>query len=229
MTRTNAVTSLDHAHADRGVRRRILFVAGGVVAAGLVIGGLVFAGAHGAVSGGPQLPGAALPAAQSTSSSSPSPGASAPAIAAPKAPAGGGSGATDARFGQAVAKSVATTDVATTPQGLAASISSITSVTATASQPGEVGGPAIKVVLHLANGSSRALSLDAVSVNAYYGKDATPAGPITTDSAVKPFHGTLNFGGSATATYIFTMPVTGRAPVVITLGDGAGSPLVVFH
>jgi hypothetical protein len=233
MTRDQAVQPGDRAPAEHAVRRRVLYIAGGVVAAGLIVGGLVVAGIQGTAGGGSQQPGAAAPAAQSSSpatspSTTPSPSGSAPAVAAPKAPAPS-SGAVDHRFGQPVAKTVSTTEVAKTPTGLAASITSLSSVTATASQPGEVGGPAVKVVLHLTNDTAKTISLDAVTVNGYYGKSSTPAGPITTDSAVKPFHGSLKQGASASATYIFTMPTTGRDPVVITLSDSAGSPLVVFH
>jgi hypothetical protein len=133
----------------------------------------------------------------------------------------------DPHFGEPVVDEVGTDGQADFGGEVSARILSITPYSATASQAGEVSGPAVRVELELLNESGDALPLDPVTVNAYYGADRTPASPVTSDPASAPFTGTLQSGATARGVYVFS--VVENEPVTVTVSKDATSGLVVFR
>jgi hypothetical protein len=146
----------------------------------------------------------------------------------PTAEPGAAAPTDDPRFGEPVADSVARDGVGGFGDGVTAAISRVTAFTASGAGVGEVAGPAVRVTLSITNGSSAAVSLDSTTVNAYYGADATPAAPLSSDGSSAPFAGSLAPGESATGTYAFGTGDGAGDDIVVTVGRGAGSPLVVF-
>ncbi|WP_426625430.1 hypothetical protein ACPPVW_05040 [Leifsonia sp. McL0607] len=215
-------------------RRRVLLIVGGSVAAVVIAAGIVVAAIHGAT---PQ-PGKGvanaldpvatqLPRPSETALPTPSTAPTdAPSTAAPAKP---GAGTLDARYGGVVASTAQVAQNVKTPGGLTANVTSVEAYTATATRPGEVSGPAVKVTLKLVNDTGSDFPVSTATVNAYYGSASTPADPVQGDSASKPFTGTLKPGATATAVYVFTVPSADSGDVTLTLSDKAGAQLVVFR
>lgn len=218
----------------RWTRKRIALVALAAVGGLAIVAAIVIASVYSFARppGGPvanalkpaatQLP-RPTDAAKSTPAPSDAP-TGAPATASPAKP-----GEMDARFGGVVAQTAEVKQDVKTPSGLTANVVSVESYTATATRPGEVSGPAVKVTLRLTNGTGGAFPLSTATVNAYYGSGATPAAPVAGDTAAKPFTGSLQPGASATAVYVFTVPADEDGAVTVTLSDQAGARLVVFQ
>jgi cytoskeletal protein RodZ len=211
--------------AEAVVRRRTIVIVVAVLAA-IVIAGATFA-AFGFNGADRRTPGPTTAASgpASTASSTPTPSAtpSTPPRTEPSPPA-----AIDPRFGAPVAQTVpkdATADLGNT---VSARITKITSTTATGTQAGEVSGPAARVELTITNGTTGDISLDGVSVNAYYGSGMTPASPIAAQDSTA-FGGTLAASKTAAGTYLFSVPKDQQAGLVITVSRAAGTPIVVFQ
>lgn len=234
----DAGTTRDARQGAPSKRRRVWLIVGGSVAAAVIVAGIVIAAVHGAT---PQ-PGKGianaldpvatqLPRPSDSPVATPSAGATdAPSTAAPStaAPPKAGSGKLDARYGGVVASTAEVSQNVKTPGGLTATVTSVEAYTATATRPGEVSGPAVKVTLKLVNDTGSDFAVSTATVNAYYGSASTPADPVQGDSAAKPFTGTLKPGATATAVYVFTVPSADSGDVTLTLSDQAGAQLVVF-
>jgi cytoskeletal protein RodZ len=209
--------------AEAVTRRRTIVIVVAVIAA-IVIAGATFAafGFNGADRRNPG-PTTAASNPTSTASSTPTATPSTPPGTAPSPPA-----TIDPRFGAPVAQTVpkdATADLGNT---VSARITKITSTTATGTQAGEVSGPAARVELTITNGTTGDISLDGVSVNAYYGSGMTPASPIAAQDTTA-FSGTLAASKTAAGTYLFSVPKDQQASLVITVSRAAGAPIVVFQ
>jgi hypothetical protein len=168
-------------------------------------------------------PGVATSATPATPAGA-APGTGADPTAAPDAAAP----TNDPRFGEPVADSVARDEEAEFGDGVTATLAGVAPFTAAGAGVGEVAGPAVRVTLSVTNGSSAPVSLDTTTVNAYYGPDATPASPLTSDGSSAPFSGSLAPGATATGVYAFGIAEGAGDALVVTLGRGAGSALVVF-
>jgi hypothetical protein len=221
----------------RWTRKRIGLVALAAVGGLAIVAAIVIASVYSfsRPAGGP-VPDALKPAAtqlpRPTDSADSAPSTSTPSDAPKGSPATASpakKGEMDARFGGVVAQTAEVKQDVKTPSGLTANVVSVESYTATATRPGEVSGPAVKVTLRLTNGTGGAFPLSTATVNAYYGSSATPAAPVAGDSAAKPFTGSLQPGASATAVYVFTVPADDDEAVTVTLSDQAGAQLVVFQ
>ncbi|GGU06884.1 hypothetical protein GCM10007979_00580 [Nocardioides albus] len=116
--------------------------------------------------------------------------------------------------------------VATTSPGVTARLAKIDSVQATASLPGEIGGPALAITVKVKNQTGKKLDLALGVVNAYYGPERTPAVSVASDGEV-PFPASVADGGSATGVYVFQIPEKAR-PVRVELDLGNGADVVVF-
>lgn len=214
-------------------RRRGWLIAGGSVLAAAIVAAIVVAAIHGAT---PQPGKGVANALDPVASQLPRPSdapvvtPSAGATAAPTAaPAPAKPGTLDARYGGVVASTAEVSHDVKTPGGLTAKVASVESYTATATRPGEVSGPAVKVTLTLVNSTGSPFALSTATVNAYYGSASTPADPVQGDASAKPFSGTLKPGATATAVYVFTVPAADAGDVTLTLSDQAGARLVVFR
>lgn len=93
--------------------------------------------------------------------------------------------------------------------------------------PGETSGPAIRVTVVIDNESKEALSLAGATVNMSYGPDDKPAPPVSKPGVIM-FPTSVEAGGQATGAYVFTIPVSERNQIRITLDLSATVPMVVF-
>lgn len=108
------------------------------------------------------------------------------------------------------------------------SLSRIEAVQGEAALAGETSGPAIRVTVRLVNEGSDPLDLEYVTVNAYSGKDRTPAGTLTQPGGA-PFEGSLAPGDSAEGVYLFTVPESDRKDVTVTVDYLLGAQVAVFR
>jgi hypothetical protein len=212
-------------------RTRTLIIVSAAVVIVLIVVGVLIATAGGRTrpdaSGSNSTPGS-TPASTPSSTSSPTPFGS--ATHAPQSLKSGVAPAptVDPSFGAPVAETVDKTAPAQLPGSITARILSSTTVTATGTQVGEVSGPAVKVVVQLANGSAADISLDAVTVNGYYGTDLTPASPIVPKAENPGFSGSLAPGAATSGTYVFSVPEASRSSFVVTVSAAAGGLIAVF-
>lgn len=115
---------------------------------------------------------------------------------------------------------------ATSAPGVTARLARIDSVQATASLPGEIGGPALAITVKVKNQTGKKLSLALGVVNAYFGPERTPAVSVASDGEV-PFPASVADGESAEGVYVFQIPEEAR-PVRVELDLGNGADVVVF-
>ncbi|GAB4082651.1 hypothetical protein GCU67_11800 [Modestobacter muralis] len=111
--------------------------------------------------------------------------------------------------------------------GVVATLPRIESIDASATGPGNIAGPALRVTVQVTNGTAEPLSLGGVVTNLYLGPDRTPASPVD-DPSRAPFTGTVAPGASATGVYVFTVPADARSAVTVEVGYEAGAPLLQF-
>jgi hypothetical protein len=166
----------------------------------------------------------APPAPQASTSGSPTtdvPGVTPPAGSTTAAPAGSGDEAPTSLA------PVALTERATGGDGVSAALSSLEAIDASGSGIGSVGGPALRVVVTVTNGSAAALDLGAVQVTTTYSDEQTVASPVN-DPSVSLLGGSLSPGATASGTYVFSVPADQRDVVTVTVGHAAGAPLLVF-
>lgn len=115
---------------------------------------------------------------------------------------------------------------ATSAPGVTARLARIDSIHATASLPGEIGGPALAITVKVKNQTGKKLDLALGVVNAYYGPERTPAVSVASDGEV-PFPASVADGESAKGVYVFQIPEEAR-PVRVELDLGNGADVVVF-
>lgn len=119
-------------------------------------------------------------------------------------------------------------DTATSAGGLAVDLVDAEAVTGTPVQPGDVGGPAVRMTISLTNPGAEEVSLSGLVVNCYYGADETPASGLTAPGGVA-MPSAVAAGSTVTGVYLFTVPREERSSVRLTLDLAAGEPLVVFE
>jgi hypothetical protein len=209
----------------RGFRRRRILAA---AAAALVVAALlaVTLGAGGgdeepAVSGRPgttasgEVPRTAAPAATG------GPSASVPPPAAPATHTGD-----PAELPPSLA-AVALDETAAVGDGVTGALESLEAVEGTATGPGNIAGPAMRVTVRLDNGTAEPVSLDGAVVTMAHGPEQAPASPLDDPSAA-PFTGVLDPGGSAVGVYVFAMAEDARQAVTVSVGYRPGAPYLVF-
>lgn len=223
-------TSENEARPDGRKPRRpwvvVLLALGVAVVLGLVAGGVWW--------GVAAQPNATGTSADSAHTSSPAPSGGTSSVSpAPATP-----GATPAPTAQVVAGAAgaalplrepvamkASTDV---EKGVTVTMTSLESVKGEASGVGEVAGPAIRFTLEFTNSGDAAYPTQQIAVNTYYGTDSTPASTLSKPGAV-PLPAAVPAHGSASATYVFTVPSDQRGSVVVTVDYQAGSPAIAFR
>lgn len=105
---------------------------------------------------------------------------------------------------------------------------SVDGVTAGRDIPGEVSGPAVKVVIRVHNEGSEAVDTSGASVNLTYGDDDRIPAVELTDPASSTLPVSLAAGASADAVYIFAVPLEDAGNVRIMVDVLASEPDVVF-
>ncbi len=111
--------------------------------------------------------------------------------------------------------------------GIVAAIARIEAIEGTATGPGNIAGPALRLTIQIDNGTADAVALDGVAVNVSHGADRTPAPPLD-DPSQRAFAGTVEPGASATGVYVFSVPLDVRDLVNVEVGYAAGAPLLLF-
>ncbi|MFD2026428.1 hypothetical protein [Promicromonospora aerolata] len=117
--------------------------------------------------------------------------------------------------------------VATPEPGVTVRVDAVEEVTGEANVPGEVGGPALRFAVELANGTGKVLDLRTVVVNAYYGPDRTPATPLLKPGG-KAFEAEVAAGGSAGAAFVFGVPTEFQDEVELEVDAGVGKAIAIF-
>ncbi|KQO11425.1 hypothetical protein ASF06_01870 [Agreia sp. Leaf244] len=185
---------------------------------------------------------AAVTSANSAGSPSPSPSASATTAAddsaatstsSPSAssdPSADATTAPDAAGGDVRATSAANpfdTPAEIAP-GVTATVGKITSVDGVAKGVGETAGPAIRFEVTITNESAETIDLGLTTILVDYRADLVPGTQMSGNADQESFPASLASGKSATASYVFTVPVEDRESVRITIDYLAGVPLAVF-
>ncbi len=122
---------------------------------------------------------------------------------------------------------VALDEAAEVGDGVSASLVSLDAIEGTATGPGNIAGPALRITVRIANGTDEPVSLGGVVVDLASGRDLVPASPLGDPSAA-PFAGTVAPGEHADGVYVFTIPEEDRGSVTVSVGYQAGAPLMVF-
>lgn len=117
--------------------------------------------------------------------------------------------------------------VAPISSGLTAKIVSMKSLRATATQPGQVGGPAVRFTVRLTNTGTSAVDLSSTVLNVYTGIDQEPAYQLDSDGIVFPSR--VAAGRSVVGTATFTIPTADRRQVEVTVDTSTAAPVVAFR
>ncbi|MCU1584110.1 MAG: hypothetical protein JWM49_666 [Microbacteriaceae bacterium] len=112
--------------------------------------------------------------------------------------------------------------------GLSAAITKFEAVDGKALTPGEVSAPSVRTTVTIRNASSESVPLTTAVVTAYYGPDQTPALELTSPGGA-PFPTKVAAGQSATAVYLFSIPVDQRDRVRIVVDYSVKVSPVVFE
>jgi hypothetical protein len=112
--------------------------------------------------------------------------------------------------------------------GVSATVGSLTAVTGVASGVGETGGPAVRFEVTITNNSAETIDLQNVRAVVDYGSDLTPASELSGGPDIVAFPASLEAGASATAAYVFTVPVEGRSDMRVTVDYLASVPFALF-
>lgn len=119
-------------------------------------------------------------------------------------------------------------DMARLPGGLQVAIVGSESVAGKAKFAGEVSGPALRLTIQIRNRGRVPLDLAYVAVNAYAGRDRTPAPPITRPGG-RPMTGTLEPGKSARGVYLFSLSRAERRNVTVGVDVRPGAATAIFR
>jgi hypothetical protein len=128
---------------------------------------------------------------------------------------------------QATPSPVPIDEPGTIQPGVTASIDTIEAVQGQAKGPGEVAGPAIRFRVSISNATKAAIDLGATVVTVDYGADRIPALELFEPGA-SPLPASVEPGATATAVYIFTVPIDQRGLVHITVDYTVGVPPLEF-
>jgi hypothetical protein len=111
--------------------------------------------------------------------------------------------------------------------GLSVRIVGITPVQGHATEPGEVGGPALRIQIVAHNSSARPIPLDGTTVFVSYGSERTPAEELS--QGEHRFTGSVPAHGSRSATYVFQVPPSDRGDVRVQVSYAAKAPVVALE
>lgn len=216
----------DEAARPAALRRRFLLIGipAAVLVAALVAFLLVRGGSGGTSTAAPGAAGSSSAAPAGTPGAPGSPVSVPPPLPTPT-PSGPTANATDL---PPALPPVPLSAAASQSNGVVATLPRIEGIQGTATGPGNIAGPAVRVTVRLANGTGAPVSLGGVAVNMYYGADRTPASPLD-DPSQSPFGGAmLAPGATADGVYVFSVPAGARDAVTVEVGYQAGAPLLLF-
>lgn len=157
-----------------------------------------------------------------------------------EAPAGSGDDGSDAeskpagddaelaKIEQPVSEPVAFEEPSEMSEGLSATVGSLEAIEAEAFGVGEIAGPALRFVVTVHNSTNAPVALGTAVVNLEYGPEKLPAVQLS-GSGAEAFAESVEAGGSATATLVFTVPADQRDQIRILLSVEASSPIAAFE
>lgn len=160
--------------------------------------------------------------APATSSSSPVSGS--PAAGAAQT----GSEKDRARIPQPVSPPVPLTATVTLSNGAKIKIANLESVQGETRGPGEIAGPSIRFQVIIDNASGQEVQTTNLLVNVESGAAKTPALQLS-GPGVATFSGPVSPHGSASATYVFNVPMANRDAVRILVNYGLSDPIADFE
>jgi hypothetical protein len=111
---------------------------------------------------------------------------------------------------------------------LSAAVVKMSAVTGTADGPGEIGGPSVRFTIAITNSTGKSFALSNTVVNAYYGKDATPAVQLRSPGG-KDFPMSVKDGKTATGVFVFNIPKASRSRVKVTVDTAVQNPVIAFQ
>jgi hypothetical protein len=172
---------------------------------------------------------ASAPSPSSSDSSSSGPSSGTPAVPSPSlgTPSTVGSGQAVPVGEVRTLKPVPLKSTGDFGTGLTVRLTHLHSVKGVANAPGEISGPALKVIVVADNGATDQISLDGVVVFLSYGADRTPASEFDTMGA--PLRGGLAAGTTRTGTYVFAVPSDQRGDVRVEVSYTGKAPTVAFE
>lgn len=193
-------------------------------------------------------PAASSAASASTSAVAPTPGRSTPAASTPAASAPGSPSVTrsaplpspsgtwkpparKAANGPTAPPPVPTRKAAlNTPVSfttdVTVSLVSVRATSVTASTPGEVSGPAVRVTVKVHNRSKQAVDVSSAVVSLTADKDGYGIG--TTAGKPSPLQGSVAPGSTTSGSYVFMLNPAKARPVTISVNYAAGEPIAIF-
>jgi hypothetical protein len=134
---------------------------------------------------------------------------------------------TEGAAGAGETTSASLNETAETGQGVTVKVTKIEHVEGKANGPGEIAGPAVRLNVHVANGSPKQLSMELALVNVYYGKARTPAASLSGPRA-DPLAGSIDPGGSASGRYVFGVPRSKQDQLTVEFSYTTDAPTVIF-
>lgn len=164
-----------------------------------------------------------------TPSVSPSPARS----GSPSAPAGPGGTATpapSASVGSSAPSPGSTRAIgqpAPVVAGITVTVGSLKAVQGEATRPGDIAAPSVQFTVTVANSTAASVSLASAVLTVDYATTDTPASQLPGPGGTS-FPTSLASGQTATATFVFSVPLDQRNDVHITFDYAAGIPTVVF-
>lgn len=112
--------------------------------------------------------------------------------------------------------------------GVTLLVDEIEAVDGVARGPGQVSGPALRLVMEASNASKGSVSLEGMVVALAYGADDTPAMRLS-EPGERPFEGELPAKAEARAVYVFAIPQEARGRISVSASYTGSAPTVVFE
>ena len=131
----------------------------------------------------------------------------------------------DEFYGDTVTDSAEGEEAAEFENGLGVRLVEVEQVTLDGEGIGSTSGPGVEVTIELTNKTGKKASLGAVVVNAYTGKERTPATPV---EGATGFEGSIAKGAKKLGTYSFGVPKAG-ATLYLAVSTSADSGVVVLE
>lgn len=111
--------------------------------------------------------------------------------------------------------------------GVTVSVGSLKAVQGEATRPGDIAAPSVQFAVTVVNATSAAIPLASAVVTVDYATTQTPASELSAPGGTT-FPSDLAPGQTATAVYVFSVPLDQRDDVRITFDYSAGTPTVAF-
>ncbi|MHB1491232.1 MAG: hypothetical protein ACYCTH_12175 [Cellulomonas sp.] len=209
-----------------GSRRRTWWIAGAALLSAAVVVVLM--------NGGGPAPGPAGAGTPSGASSTVTSGGTADSTTAAPAdaatePGSTGSSVPEVQAAPTTAATLSLDGEGALEQSVTAHVVTVESVQGVAVQPGEVGGPALRVTVEVRNETADVLDLRSAVVNLYYGSGATPASPLSAPGS-EPFPLSADAGASVSTRLVFAVPDDeSRDRIRVEVDLAHGGTVLVFE